>query len=1088
MSSLPRSSRLRLQILGPLRVWRDGVEVAPGPRQQAHLLALLLARQGQQTSIGDLIEMTWGQDPPASALNVVHKYVGSLRRLLEPRLPPREAGSYLLRRGNGYVCAAGPDVFDLARFRELVGEAAVALSAQDYDAAHRHQVEALGLWAGPAGADVTQGPESMSIFAGLNQELFAACVGAAELSVSLGRPGSVLSPLHLAASLAPLHEPVQASLMVALAAAGHQAEALSVFGTVRSRLADELGIDPGPALQGALQRVLSQTVTPQAAQATARVPARVAREAAPPVTEEVTPTPGFIGRAEELRILGSAVAPVFDGGSAIVLIDGEPGAGKTRILEEVAAGAGRCGAVVLWGHCLEGDGAPSMWPWVEVARRLLDSLSTEAREPWLAGEVGSLVGHHDDDLLAGPAISDSNRQFRLFDDVTGLMGTVSSRGPVILILDDLQWADATSLKLFEHVAGRLPGGAVLAGAFRNRGPEPTRLLARTLAAASRLRGHRRVPLGRLAPVEVGELVRRETGRDVTSDAAQALHLRTAGNPFFVRELARVLAAGSEVTEEEVLSSGVPLTVRDVVRDRLAGLDADAQRLLEVAALVGRSVELAVLARAASLDMESCLERLEPARSLGLVGPTPGDPFSYRFTHDLVRQAVSEAIPPGRAVALHGRIADAIEVVGLSDESVAERVAHHLWASGPLADPARTVTALVRAGARAKAKTALGAAERQLGSAVELARRSSLLELELAALSQLIAVVGMRSMYGRGSVSLLERAEEVARSLGREREAAGFLFSQWTAHCQGLELDSSGPLARRLLDQGTGSSDPVVRIYGEAAWGIHQWHLGNVGESFRRLSAMITEVQADREPDPDPVRDGLQLLTAGMFAEISAYHGDSEQARTLHDRLELAAGDDPYAVTVATTTAARTAAVVGDPGWALLCSERGIAVDPHFSFVFLGTYLRLARCWARAVSAHDPESAADEAERLILANLSNPTRSCVATWYALLAEMRIAAGSLGAAAAALDRADECLERYGQRSAEDLVVLVRAQLARATGDSQAAVRLAEQARADALHRGAHLFVQRADRLLTDLGAKAGGEPSRPPGLHSSSTVPS
>jgi len=531
----------------------------------------------------------------------------------------------------------------------------------------------------------------------------------------------------------------------------------------------------------------------------------------------------------------------------------------------------------------------------------------------------------------------------------------------------------------------------------------------------------------------------------------------------------LLAAGGVVTEEAVRSSGVPMTVRDIVRDRLAALDGDARELLEVAALVGRSVELALLARTASLDAAACLERLEPARSLGLVGPTPGDPFSYRFTHDLVRQAVSEAIPPGRAAALHGQIADAIELVGLSDESVAERVAHHLWASGPMADPARTVAALVRAGARAKAKTALGAAERQLGSAIELARRSTLHELELAALSQLIAVVGMRSMYGRASVSLLERAEEVARSLGREREAAGFLFSRWTAHCQGLELESSGPLAGRLLDQGTGSTDPVVRIYGEAAWGIHQWHLGNVGDSYRRLSAMTSGIESeDRGADPDPVRDGLQLLTAGMFAEISAYHGDEPQARALHDSLELAAGDDPYAVTVAMTMAARSAAVVGDPHWALRLTERGIAVDPHFSFVFLGTYLRLARCWALAASGRNPGSAADEAERLILANLLSPARSCVSTWYALLAEMRIAAGALDKASAALDRADQCLERYGQRSAEGLVVLVRAQLARAAGDHPAAVQLAERARAVALRREAHLFVQRADRLLTELAA--------------------
>ena len=193
--------------------------------------------------------------------------------------------------------------------------------------------------------------------------------------------------------------------------------------------------------------------------------------------------------------------------------------------------------------------------------------------------------------------------------------------------------------------------------------------------------------------------------------------------------------------------------------------------------------------------------------------------------------------------------------------------------------------------------------------------------------------------------------------------------------------------------------------------------GQVGESFRTLSAMHSDGRSEeRAADPDPVRDGLQLLTAGTFAEISAYHGDAAQARVLHDRLETAAGDDPYAVTVATTMAARTAAVVGDPEWALGRSGRGIAVDPHFSFVFLGTYLRLARCWAMAMSGRDPGPASDEAERLILVNLSNPVRSCVSTWYALLAEMRIAAGSLSAASAALDRADDCLERYGQRSAE------------------------------------------------------------------------
>lgn len=266
--------RLRLHILGPLRIWHGDVEVHVGPRQQAHLLALLLARQGRQTSISELIDMIWGFDVPASAVNAIHKYVGALRRVLEPALLARETGTYLRRRGNGYVCSVPADVLDLARFRELRGAATAARSRKDRDTAHDRMLEALRLWTGPAGADLTLGPEAAPVFAGLNQEFFSACVSAAELAVILGQPAGVLPSLQLAASMAPLHEPVQASLVVSLAAAGHQAEALSVFTTVRSRLADELGIDPGPALRAAHHRVLSQNVTPGAELMAVRVPVR----------------------------------------------------------------------------------------------------------------------------------------------------------------------------------------------------------------------------------------------------------------------------------------------------------------------------------------------------------------------------------------------------------------------------------------------------------------------------------------------------------------------------------------------------------------------------------------------------------------------------------------------------------------------------------------------------------------------------------------------------------------------------------------------------------------------------------------------
>ncbi|MFE3032346.1 hypothetical protein ACFXKY_11905 [Streptomyces canus] len=203
-------------------------------------------------------------------------------------------------------------------------------------------------------------------------------------------------------------------------------------------------------------------------------------------------------------------------------------------------------------------------------------------------------------------------------------------------------------------------------------------------------------------------------------------------------------------------------------------------------------------------------------------------------------------------------------------------------------------------------------------------------------------------------------------------------------------------------------------------------------------------------------------------------------------LAKSAGDDPYAVTVASSFEVRTAAVIGDPVWALRAAERGIAVDPHFSFASLGTYLRLARCWALAITGQGPTDAADEAERLIRTHLVSPARTCVSTWYALLGEMRIAAGSLDQAAAALDSAEEYLERYGQRSAEALIILVRAHLEHANGNDRGAVRVAEQARTVALRQGAHLFAQRADRFLARHGQPDIHAHGGPEILHSSSTA--
>jgi len=1054
-------SVVRLEILGPLRLWRRGVELDAGPRQQAYLLALLVARVGHPVSTAELIDLMWGADAPPSALNVLHKYIGALRRLLEPTLPARGSSSHLLRRNDGYLFTEGTAALDLVSFRALVAAAGAESVAGNDERALESYAKALELWTGPAGDGLPVGTAAMSIFAGLNEELFTACTAAAELAVSRGRPERVVGALQLAAAISPLHEPVQAALITVLGAAGRQVEALAVFRTVRARLAEDLGLDPGEALESAHQRALSQRSMP-------KEPSRAAPRQAPPLERSYD---ALIGRADELAALRQAIDAAVAGGVALAVVEGEPGVGKTRLLQEVAAEADRHDAVVVWGSCLEGDGSPSMWPWVKVVDSVVSALPVETQERLRETELGRLI-EPGEILVAGTLLPDTGTQFRLFDRVVDAVGQVSALRPLVLVIDDLHWADVASLQLFSHLAIRLPEGTVIIGALRDRAPTPGAELARTLAAASRVSGHRRIRLGPLGLADVAELVRRETGEVADSGVVRGIHARTAGNPFFVRELSRFLADTGALSAGAAAEAGVPSTVRDVVRDRLARVDDIVNGLLQTAALIGREVGIALLAEACDLDVQTCLVRLEPLQALGLLEPVPRDPFSFRFTHDLVRESVVGITSTQRKAQLHVRIADALERIVPEDDSMAERLAYHLWSAGPLAGPRRTAGALVRAGGCASNKSALEAAEWHLRSAVKVSRDSGLAELELSALSQLTAVVGMRSMYGSSAIDLLARAEQLARGLGRDLDAAGFLFSRWTAHHQAVEFDRSGPLARLLLEQGYASTDPMMRTYGVQAWGIHQHHIGNVGEAYRYVhqsERLLLEGLEHREENP--VLADLLLLMTGMLAEITAVHGDVEAARRLLGAMEAVAGQNPYQITVWATLAARTASLVGDLDWALRVAERGIAVDAGFSFVFLGTYQRLARCWALALSTDEPEEATaaiSEAQRLIAANLLDPPRSCVATWYVLLGEMHLAAGSIDEAAAALERADFYLNTYGQRYPEGLLLLLRARLLQAQGEPVAVVRAAAtKARVLSLDREAHLFVVRADELLDELG---------------------
>ena len=320
------TARIHFSVLGPLRAWRADQELDLGPRQQRVILAVLLVRAGQPVGVDELIAALWGADAPSSAVNVVHRHVGLLRRVLEPDLPPRAPGEWLVRDGGGYRLRVDAESTDVLRFRLLADQARAAVARDALTEAVALFVEALGLWRNPCAFGLRANPWADPNFAAVDQECLATAAQAADAALRCGLATDVLPTLRKIAQHDQLNEGLHARLLLLLSAAGHQAEALSVYQSLAKRLADELGIDPGPELRAAQRQVLRQE-TRQAP------PTDHAHDTeAAPVRPAQLPRdlPTFSGRDADLtRMLTSLGSP--DRPMTLALIDGMPGAGKTTV-------------------------------------------------------------------------------------------------------------------------------------------------------------------------------------------------------------------------------------------------------------------------------------------------------------------------------------------------------------------------------------------------------------------------------------------------------------------------------------------------------------------------------------------------------------------------------------------------------------------------------------------------------------------------------------------------------------------------------------------------------------------------------------
>ncbi|WP_250032574.1 AfsR/SARP family transcriptional regulator [Paractinoplanes maris] len=315
---------VRFTLLGPLRAWRGDGELALGARQQRLILALLLARAGEQVSVFDLVELVWVERPPSSAVNVVHRYVGALRRLLEPDLPRRGEGHWLAGGAGSYQLKVGAGSLDLLAFRQDVDRGRSQARSGRPEQALALFGSALALWRDRCAAGLDVAVDNHPTFVALENECTSVAREAARLAMDLGQPAAVLPALRRSAARNPFDEALQADLMRLLAADGKQADAIRLYQQVNRQLDDQLGVVAGTELQASLQAVLhgadsARDDEPAPKQAYAIRPAQLPSD-----------HPYFTGRDDALdKLLGYARRRTE---STVVLgIDGIPGVGKTTL-------------------------------------------------------------------------------------------------------------------------------------------------------------------------------------------------------------------------------------------------------------------------------------------------------------------------------------------------------------------------------------------------------------------------------------------------------------------------------------------------------------------------------------------------------------------------------------------------------------------------------------------------------------------------------------------------------------------------------------------------------------------------------------
>ncbi|PXX11350.1 transcriptional regulator [Mycolicibacterium moriokaense] len=835
-----------------------------GPKQRC-VLAVLLADHGTVVSVDRLIDAVWEDEPPAKALTSLRSYLANLRKNLASS-SDAAAGrpSRLESRQSGYqLNLVDDDSVDLHEFETLVKTGYGALGQGDGGKAFEVLTRALALWRGDPFGEFTYRDFAHSDALRYVELRNTAVETRFDAALRLGDGRELISEIEAAIAQDPLQERLWAHLMLALYRTGRPAEAVRAYDRATAVLDSEIGTQPGERLQ-----ILHQKVSDGSAELLldAQAPRRIVLRDRPASGREQ-----LFGRTTELDAMAESLSDASAGRGGLILVTGDSGIGKSSLAQAVCDDTNPSNMAIAWATHPTDIQLPLMWTWIQILRQLGTDLGEPGRDTLrrtAPGVIDALVPEWNDRRDA-TSMRTPATGFDLVEGVVTALRKLSSLQPLLLILDDLQVADSAScdaLALLTDHLPRLPIEIIGNWTFLGRDRPVNRGSFQRLIRSS---GVKTVHLRGLQREAADDLVEALAGGPAPSPVLEYIRTRAAGNPFYIKELVRMIAGANGLQEApESVEDNVSEAVAGVVGRRLAALDRQCRPIMEAAAVFGPQFDVTALAGVVHLSAVTVDSRLQPAYEAGLIDEIPSRPGGYRFSHGLLRDAVLAQVPPTDRAYLHAAIATseaaAVDTAAYEDVIAA---ADHAWRAGSELDAdlgldvhdAVIRRALMRAAYNDVAVLAARALDicRRMPPKPESLDQQATLWLHLAC---------MRSILdGQSSTSVgdaVQRAFEIGER-ARGRNFYGTVALQCLNLCGQGRIDEAQALANGLIDQYAKSHDPDIGVASHFVEVMIHGLRGDIDAQDATARKMLALF-----PPPDEVVDPLQFFHPRVYCWLA----------------------------------------------------------------------------------------------------------------------------------------------------------------------------------------------------------------------------